>query len=203
MQVLSRYYASHNTHTQAEMSIIEEVLPTYFADQPMHPGIQALSYGETPLQVATEIFDWAHLKAEEDFVDLGCGCGAVALLAAQRAHRSTGVDLACASIQFARAASNVLGVANAEFHEQDMLKTDLEPFSVIYCCATAVSEWLALQLSANLPQCRPGTRLITVSYPLRSDRIKAVYDRPIHLSWGNTRNTKAWTFYLHYLDSAP
>ena len=185
------------------MSILEEVLPTYFGDQPMHPAIQALSYGETPLDVAAGLFDWADLKSDEAFIDLGCGCGAVALLAAQRSHHSVGVDLAGAAIRFARAASDSLGVVNAEFHEQDILKTNLEPFSVIYCCATAVSEWLAGELSIRVPQCRPGARLITVSYPLHSDRIKAVYDRPITLSWGNTRISKSWTFYLHVLEGIP
>ena len=38
-----------------------------FADEKtdrMHPAIQALSYGETPLDVAAGLFDWADLKSD-------------------------------------------------------------------------------------------------------------------------------------------
>lgn len=199
LEALSRYYGSHDTFSQSELSILEEVLPTYFPDQSMHPAIQALSYGETPLPVAADLLDWAGLKPEESFLDLGCGCGALVLLAATRARRAAGVDLSRAAIRFAQQASTALDIANAQFYEQDLLRIELETFDVLYCCATAVSQWLAEQLSGNLTGCRPGARFITVTHPLRSERIQSIEQRSLRLSWHRDRNVRVWDFYLHQL----
>lgn len=199
LQALNRYYLSHDTLAQSELSILEEVLPTYFPDQPMHPAIQALSYGETPLTIAADLLDWADLGPQESFLDLGCGCGALVLLAAKRARRALGVDLSATAIRFAQEASQALNVANAEFREQDLLQTDGTSFDVLYCCATAVSQWLAEQLSAKIHHYRPGARIITVTHPLRSERIQAIEQRSLRFSWHRDRNARVWDFYLHQL----
>jgi len=199
LQALSRYYGSHDTHLHSELSILEEVLPTYFPDQPMHPAIQALSYGETPLGVASDVLEWAGLKPEESFMDLGCGCGAVVLLAASRCRRAAGVDLSPAAIGFAQQAARDLEIYGPELRQGDLLQADLAPFDLLYCCSTAVSQWLAEQLSAKLNECRAGARLITVTHTLRSPRIQSIEQRCFRFSWHRDRNVRTWDYYLHRL----
>ncbi|MBS2035249.1 class I SAM-dependent methyltransferase [bacterium] len=199
LEELRRYYQNHDTHQTAELSILEEVLPTYFPDKPVHPAIQALSYGETPLPVGVTLLEWAGLKRWESFLDLGCGCGALVLLAASQCQRAAGVDLSPAAIQFAKAAGLALGVGNADFAEQDLLEAELGAFDVLYCCSTAVSQWLADQLGARLGSCRAGTRVVTVTHPLRAGGIRTIEQRSLRFSWHNDRNVKTWDFYLHQL----
>lgn len=193
------YYCRHDTHTLAETSLLEETLPTHFRSQATHPGVKPLSYGETPLELVPEILDWAELNGSGSFTDLGCGCGAVVLTAAARARRALGVDLIPAAVEFGRRAAHDLGFENVEFREEDLLRTDLSSFDVVYCCATAISEWLAAGLSRCLPECRPGARVITVTHALESDRVKKVEEKTLRFSWGYLHSRSDWRFFLHHL----
>ncbi len=197
--LVSGYYARYDTHTLADTSLLEETLPRCFGGETTHPGIRPLSYGETPLELVDELLDWAGLKAGDSFLDLGCGCGGVVLTAAGRARRAAGIDLIPAAVKFARGAAEQLKIANVDFLEGDLLEMSLGHFEVIYCCATAVSDWLCRELSGKLDECRPGTRFLTVTHALEHDRVRSLDQRTLRFSWGHLQRRSDWHFYLHRL----
>ncbi|GAA3793198.1 class I SAM-dependent methyltransferase [Streptomyces phyllanthi] len=69
-----------------------------FDDEPDH----GLRDPEVRRAWAERLEDWLPVRAS-DVLDLGCGTGSLALLAAERGHRVTGVDLSPAMVDRARA----------------------------------------------------------------------------------------------------
>ncbi|MFL5863983.1 MAG: class I SAM-dependent methyltransferase [Solirubrobacteraceae bacterium] len=72
------------------------------------------------LPAARAVVDRAALTVGDDVVDLGCGTGNAALLAAARGARVVGVDSAPRLLEVARARAHDLGV-ELEFREGDLL----------------------------------------------------------------------------------
>ncbi len=194
---LKTHFENHDTHTLTELSLLEETLPKRFGKH-WHPAIKPLAYGETPLEVAEELLAWTEPKREENFLDLGCGCGALVLVAAPYFCRSVGVDLVPAAVQFARESAHKFSL-ECEFFHQDFLDFDYQSFHVLCCSATAVSPWLAEQLEERLWNCQAGTRIITVENRLRSPRVARRQSLVREFSWSRWQRPQEWTFYLHQL----
>ncbi len=74
--------------------------------------------------VSVAVVDLAAIHPGEDVVDLACGTGNAALIAAARGARVTGVDGAPRLLEIAAARAHSLGV-EAEFCEGDLLALPL------------------------------------------------------------------------------
>ncbi|MCA9796715.1 MAG: methyltransferase domain-containing protein [Candidatus Eremiobacteraeota bacterium] len=145
----------------------------------------------------SRLLELAGAGPEEVFLDLGCGCGATNLAVASRVRLSIGVDLVPAAVEFARQAAARLGIDNARFHRGDLLHFDLSQADVMYCAATAVSEWLAQQLATRSHLCKPGARLVTVEHPLENQELELVASHHATMAWTNGTQPRLWTFFIY------
>lgn len=132
------------------------------------PADPVFTYGQTAVPAVFRALRRVGLGPQDRFLDLGCGCGAAALLAAHFCSAAVGVDLVPAAIRFCRRAAAELGVENTEFRVEDGRLADLSRATVIYVAATAFSEELCQELEDHLRSASPGTRVISISRPFRS-----------------------------------
>jgi methylase of polypeptide subunit release factors len=73
------------------------------------------------------------LRADDSFLEIGCGCGAVTLLLTQRCFFGTGVDINLSAIENSIWNKNKLGVQNAQFVQSDVFSQVTGKFDVIIC----------------------------------------------------------------------
>ncbi|MGE0489274.1 MAG: methyltransferase domain-containing protein [Vulcanimicrobiota bacterium] len=182
----------------AELSLLEETLPALYGEHPgFRPELSSLSYGETPLALMARLLDLVHAGPHDTFLDLGCGCGATNLVAASRVGRSVGVDIVPGAVEFARRAAARLRFTNTRFYHGDLLSFDVSQADIIYCAATAVSEWMAQQLARRSASFKPGARLIVPEHPLEAANLELVERHQSAMAWTRSTLPRAWTFYIY------
>lgn len=121
-------------------------------------------YVPTPQVVVDQMLRFANVGANDYVVDLGSGDGVIVLTAArQHKARGFGVDIDPELVKLANTEAKRLGVAElAQFHVQDVFKTDLSR-------ATVVTLYLLPSMMINLRpkifnELRPGTRVVSHDY---------------------------------------
>lgn len=180
------------------MSLLEETLPTLYGEHPgFRPELSSLSYGETPLTLMAHLLDLVSAGPDDTFLDLGCGCGATNLVAASRVGRSLGVDIVPGAVEFARRAAARLKFTNVEFYHGDLLSFDVSQADIIYCAATAVSEWMAQQLARRSASFKAGARLIVAEHPLEAPGLELLERHQASMAWTRSTLPRPWTFYLY------
>jgi SAM-dependent methyltransferase len=90
-----------------------------------------IGYAPTPVDSIEQIFDDLQLTSSEKFVDLGCGDGRIVIAAAKRGMQATGVEANPALYTQSQIDAQEAGVA-ATFVVDDLVNTDLTPYTVIY-----------------------------------------------------------------------
>ena len=81
----------------------------------VHYVDQADRYDRQLAPVTDALLARAGLRADDDVLDVGCGCGAMTLTAAHHARRAVGVDISDPLVEVAAGRAGQAGLANAEF----------------------------------------------------------------------------------------
>lgn len=124
-------------------------------------------YGETPLTSLSLVAKKCQLNARDVVYDLGCGRGRSCFwLAAFVNCRAIGIEQVPAFVEKANAVKVKYGVANAKFIEGDFLDFNYKDATAIYLYGTCLEDPFIKLLIKKFARLPPGTKIITVSYPL-------------------------------------
>lgn len=119
-----------------------------------------VSYGPVSEQIPNELLDKLNLLPTDSFVDLGSGDGRVAVEAAKRGIRATGIEANPVLIKQSQLVAQSAGVT-VNFIEADLVTVDLTPYTVIYM-------YLGLPLCEavlpNIKKLAPGKTVISGEY---------------------------------------
>jgi hypothetical protein len=122
--------------------------------------VEEVPFIGTPDNVTLAMLTLARVTPDDYVIDLGSGDGRIVITAAKRfGARGLGVEIVPDLVEKSRATANSMNVGGrAHFREQDLMKTDLSP-------ATVITMYLLpdvnLQLRPRLLQLRPGTRVVS------------------------------------------
>ena len=124
-------------------------------------------YGETPLSILHEALILAQIDKKDCFVDLGCGRGRLALfVASYYGVKSIGIDYIASFIEKANKLSSALSISSY-FICQDFLHYPLpKEGTLFYFYSLCYEEQEIKRFMQELESLSPGTRVITVSFPL-------------------------------------
>lgn len=124
-------------------------------------------YGETPLTTFDRICKEAELQSEDVLYELGCGAGKTVFFAALFIGcEAFGVDILPTFIEKAEKIRREVALYRAHFEYGNMLQVDLQRATAIYLYGSDLEDEVIGQLIVNLAKTSPGTKIITVSYPL-------------------------------------
>ena len=156
---------------------------------PAQEAPQQAPFITTPPEVVARMLAMARTGPEDFVIDLGSGDGRIVVHAA-RAYgaRGLGVDLDPALVARARANAERAGVADrVRFEVRDALRTDLSAASVV---TIYLLPFLLEQLEPRLLYgLRPGARIVTHAFPLKSwpyDRAETVRLSKSHAGQGDS-----------------
>lgn len=147
----------------------------------------AKGYGITPLTTLDHIACECRLLSKDIVYDLGCGTGrTVFWLASFIGCQAIGIDRVDTFIDHASKVKNTLHVHNAAFLKEDFLKADLSQATAIYLYGTTLDETAIQALIQRFLTLKPGTKIITVSYPLTdySDQFEVKKQFKGSFPWG-------------------
>ncbi len=143
------------------------------------------SYGETPLTVLDEMFEKGDLKAEDCFVDLGCGRGRGVLFASLTKNcNSIGVERISLFCEKAKS----IEAEKTQFFCQEICDFDMQLGSFFYFYALCLEEEELELAVRQLEKMKAGSKLITVSFPLTeySQKFKLLSSWESAYPWGKT-----------------
>ncbi len=136
-------------------------------------------YGETPLCAWKSIAELAQIRADDLFVDLGCGRGKICFwTAAWIGCKTIGIDWVPPFIRKASLLARLPGFSHLKFLERSISKIPLDRATVLYLYTFHPEESL-LKLPAH-------SRVITVSEPLADSRFHVTASQKIRFPWGET-----------------
>jgi len=144
------------------------------------------SYGETPLTSLEQIARICSLTKEDVFLDLGCGRGrGVFFLHHLFGCPAIGIDWVPRFIEKAKEVAEATR-SPVEFICGNMVhcNAELSRATVIYLAWTCLEEEDRSRIEEALRNSRPGTRIVTVSYPFTSKDFTAKEASVISFPWG-------------------
>lgn len=145
----------------------EAICRRYLRDMP-DDDVQKI-YGETFFTTLEEIADAVGLSDRDVIYDLGCGRGrSVFWFNALRGCRAVGVDINRYFVIQARRIQRKADIEGVEFVLGNVLDLDYDDATVIYLYGTAFSDAAVVRLVRRFESLKPGTRVVTVSYPLNT-----------------------------------
>lgn len=150
------------------------------------------AYGDTPPLVAARMLLRTGLKGR--FLDLGCGCGGVVLLAASTGLPAGGVDSNPAVLTLARRAQKDLGL-RAHFQLLDLGQADTRSVDLAYAAATRFTPELMHRVEQMFTAAPAGFRLVTVSQALSAVSPTDCWSE--RFSWGAPGEEDEYPFFLH------
>jgi precorrin-6B methylase 2 len=141
-------------------------------------GLAGLTYGQsqaqvrldvpyvpTPQNVVDHMLDMAKLTKDDVHIDLGSGDGRIAITAAKRGARSTGIDLNPTRIAEANENAKKAGVADrVTFVQGNLFEMDISKASVL---TMYLLQGVNLQLRPRvLSELRPGSRVVSHAFTM-------------------------------------
>lgn len=171
-----------------------KLLSSYLFDNPFriskqyaidHGEKDLYTYGETPIPALKKIVRECEITSKDVVYELGCGRGRACLwLRHMIGCRVTGID--CIG-EFIRR-STPLQDDKLTFIEGDFLEIPFQDATVVYLNGTMLEDKVIERLSKKLASLRPGTKIITVSYPLSEyappHTFKVMKVFPVSFHWG-------------------
>ena len=142
------------------------------------------AYGETPLTVFHEMFEKGSLTEKDCFVDLGSGRGRGVLFASLTKNcDSIGVERIPLFCEKANRISQ-----SAQFFCQEICDFDMGLGSFFYFYALCLEEEELIAAISQLEKMRPGSKLVTVSFPITeySQKFKLLSSWEATYPWGKT-----------------
>lgn len=135
----------------------------------------------TPQAVVDEMLNVAKVGPNDVMFDLGSGDGRIAIAAAKRGARATGIDIDPQRIKEANENARKAGVADkVKFLQADLFEQDFSNATVI---TLYLLPDLNLKLRPKLLQLKPGTRIVSHDFDMGDwtpDRTLKVDNRTIH-----------------------
>jgi protein-L-isoaspartate O-methyltransferase len=148
-------------------------------------GDKTLTYGETRWTSFIKVLDALQLTPQDLFVDLGCGAGFLCFLANQAAGcKVEGYDIIHRFIENANQIVNDLKLEKIEFFNRDFFQSDLSKGTVFYITCTCFLPEDMVQLAHQLKRNRSGTRVVTVTRPLKGEHFRQIEKLKLGFSWG-------------------
>ncbi len=145
-------------------------------------------FGETPWATGLELLKLAEVGPEDTFYDLGAGRGKMVFLAALASGcQAVGIELLGGYNYVSRRLARWLKIENAVFRDEDFLRTDLSPASVVYLAGTTWSAETRERLGERLDTLSPGCRVLSVSHECKRPRLELVGESQHLFSWGRAK----------------
>ncbi len=124
-------------------------------------------YGESFFTTLEEIAKAVKLTERDTIYDLGCGRGrSVFWFNAMYKCRAVGVEINPTFVRQARKIKKKVGMDGVEFIFANLMDIDYDDATVIYMYGTAFTDQAIAKLVDCFTALRPGTRVVSVSYPL-------------------------------------
>ncbi|MBS0635705.1 MAG: methyltransferase domain-containing protein [Verrucomicrobia bacterium] len=170
------------------------VLLSYFFKSPYTIGRQykdSEPYGETPLKTLDDIIARCPIKQDDVVYELGSGRGRACFwLALYKGFKTVGIEYIPQFVESAKRIQKLYNVENVQFRTQDILEADIQDASWIYLFGSALPDETIMALTERLEKLRPGTKIITISYPLtaytKHDIIVVKETLEVEFAWGTT-----------------
>lgn len=147
------------------------------------------AYGETPLTTLELIAKECQISAKDTVFELGSGRGRTCFwLNCFIGCRVVGIEYVPEFVERANRIKNKLGVNGVSFRLEDFLEADLRGATVIYLYGTCLEDHCIEKLAEKFASLPAGTKIITVSYPLKDYTEKPIFEVMRHFSapytWG-------------------
>ena len=149
-------------------------------------------YGETPLTTLDTIIQHCPVNPGDMVYELGSGRGRASLwLALYKGYTTVGVEYIPIMAERAKKIAAFFGIRNVQFRADDILKTNIEDANWVYLFGSALPDESIMKLCTRLEKLKPGTKIITRSYPLtaysssKKFALKSTLD--VEFSWGKTQ----------------
>ncbi len=147
---------------------------------------QELTYGETPFHTIERILNKCNFKANQRFIDLGCGKGKLCLFVSLRFPLSViGIDIMPTYITIANKLKEKLMLKKIEFYCQDILDFELNKGDIFYISLTCFSKEMRRKIQKRFESIEKEFYIISTTYPFTSDFFKPIYEGTVNYSWGN------------------
>jgi len=149
------------------------------------------AYGETPLSSMHQIADICNITKNDHIYELGCGRGRTCFwLKYFIGCRVTGIDFVDKFIERANRIKNKSQIDGLSFLKEDFMNINLSDATVIYLYGTSLEDDSIKQLISKFEALSSGTKIITVSYPLKDytldDSFELMQRFNITFPWGDT-----------------
>jgi len=122
----------------------------------------------TPDEVVNRMLTMAQLGPNDIHYDLGAGDGKIAIAAAKRGAKATGIEYNPDMAKFANANAEKQGVAGVGFGKANIRQADI--FATNFSDATVITLYLLpalnLKLRPTILQMKPGTRVVSHSFTM-------------------------------------
>jgi SAM-dependent methyltransferase len=146
-------------------------------------------YGETPLTTLDAIASNCSLFSKDTLLEMGSGTGRAAFwLRLFIGCSVVGIEKIPPFVAHARRVKRWLALDRLTFIEGDFSTLNLTGITAIYLYGTALSDEHILQLVHQFQRLPPGTKVITVTYPLTEydPTFTLIKQFPAHFPWGKT-----------------
>lgn len=135
------------------------------------------AYGETPLTSLETIAKECRISKEDTVYEVGAGRGRTCFwLNGVLGCRVVGIEYIPEFVGRANIIKKRLGLSGVEFRLEDMLKSDYTGATAIYLYGTCLDDTTIEKLCGIFSKLKPGTKIITVSYPLTDYGHKADFE---------------------------
>ena len=194
IRVVSRYYSNKQFRSVDLALLFSYLLRSPFAISKeflRQRGQKNLhEYGETPLTVLDEIVQRYGITEKDTVYELGCGRGRSCFwLHSFIKCRVVGIDYLPEFIEKAQSIQSKFQLQQVEFRCENMFKADLRDATAIYLYGTTLSDESIFRLLENLQKLKPGTKVISVTFPLTEFSVglfELVDSFPVRYPWGVT-----------------
>lgn len=159
----------------------------YFWRNPHQVSKGICVYGETPLTTLDKIARECGILSDDKVYELGCGSGRTLFwLRAFVKCQVVGIDFLPIFIQKGRKIQRWLRFDRTDFLLKDLGEVDYSDATVLYLYGTCLDDSQIQRLVDCFSKLKPGTRVITVSYPLTdySPDFILVKQFSAHFPWG-------------------
>lgn len=149
-------------------------------------------YGETPHKTLAKIVKACPITLDDVVLELGAGRGRSCFWLAffQPCKKVIGIEYIPDFVTKAQSLARFFNVQNVEFRCEDMCKSKFNEATWIYLFGTALDDATIKQLITRFDECKPGTKVITISYALTEyaphSKIKLLNTIEVEFAWGKT-----------------
>ena len=145
----------------------------------------AFAYGETPRKTTHAILHMMHLQPTDHFAELGAGIGRMTLYAAKGYGSSaTAIEKVPRFVAIGKQIAARQKLHQCTFTQGDIFDRDWHTFSALYLMMTTFPDETIRLVAKKCDKLRAGTRLVTVTHPIKHPRVQQTNLQILDFSWG-------------------